>query len=245
MPQISFPDIKLKDIGDRLHDVREDAHLPDELRDRLADAGDRISGAGGRLGDEVGDRLSDLHWSDLRLPDIKLPGALRDLRAQKVELPRNLPKHLRRELSRFEVPQVTIGKPKPSGPPMVPFVVLAAVAGVFVGWWLATSEFASGRVRSMIHQARVRLGMASEWDETVEERTEEFWGDERGWETASQPIGGTDDDALDTAADSDAADSDAADSDVDAGEEGGDSTSGWPANRYGNPGGTIGDLDNR
>ena len=263
MPQISLPDFKIKDIGDRIQDVRDD-HLADDLRERLSGAGERVSEAGARIGEEVGERVSDLRWSDLRLPNLNLAGALRDLsmpnvRAPKVdvphmELPKNLPKNLRKELAKLEIPQVTIGKPKSSGPPVVPFVLLAATAGIFIGWWLATSEFASTRIRAMIDQARVRMGLASDWDETVEERTEEFWGSERGWETAGdadadQPKrewsstseslapsgsisgdGGSEEDD-----ESDHPSATLAGAGATAG-----ATSGWPGNPYGNPGGSTG-----
>ena len=265
MPQISFPDIKLKDIGDRLHDVR-DEHLADELRERLSEAGERVSEAGARIGEEVGERVSDIRWSDLRLPNLNLAGALKDLsmpnvRGPKVdvphfEMPKNLPKNLRKELAKLEIPQVTIGKPKSSGPPLVPFVVLAGVAGLFVGWWLATSEIASSRIRSMIDQVRARMGMASDWDEAVEERTEEFWGSERGWETPGEPdpdrtanressttiemtapsssISG------DTGSLRDDREASMASSGMARAGATAAATSGWPDNPYGNPGGATG-----
>lgn len=200
MPQISLPDKKLREISERIQDAADDSHLPEEIRERLAEAGDRIAeaadriaDAGGRVGSEVGDRLSDMKWPGLAaalraMPDVKLP----NLSAPKVDT-----RDLRKAVSKMELPQVHIGK-QPSGPPVVPLVVLAAVGGVFVGWWLATSAYTQERVRSVVQQVRSRVGLANDWDENVEERTEDFWGDERGWETNQNPGGAAatgDDDA--------------------------------------------------
>ena len=191
MPQISVPDKKLREISDRIQDAADDSHLPEEIRERLAEAGDRIADAadriadaGGRVGSEVGDRLSDLKWPGLAaalraMPDVKLP----NLSAPKVDT-----YDLRKAVSKLELPQVHVGK-QPSGPPVVPLVVLAAVGGAFVGWWLATSAYTSERVRAAVQQVKTRVGMANDWDENVEERTEDFWGDERGWETNQNPGG--------------------------------------------------------
>ena len=57
-------------------------------------------------------------------------------------------------------------------------------------------------MKSAVQQVRARMGMADDWDENVEERTEDFWSTERGWETNQDPggaaLGG--DDASGTAA---------------------------------------------
>ena len=193
MPQLSLPEIKLSELGDRFHDATDD--LPEDVRDRLSDAGERISDAaervsdaGGRFGSEVGERLSDFHWPGLSLPaalkampEVRLPSlSAPNVRAPKVALPHVDSRELRRAVAKLEIPQVTIGKQK-SGPPVVPIVILAAVGGAFLGWWLATSSYTSGKVRSLVHQARVRMGLAEEWDENIEARTEDFWSDARGW----------------------------------------------------------------
>lgn len=199
MPQLSLPEIKLSELGDRFHDATDD--LPEEVRDRLADAGDRISDAaermsdaGGRIGSEVGERLADFRWPGLTLPaalkampEVRLPSlSAPNMRAPNVDLPHVDSRDLRRAVARLEIPQVTFGRQK-SRPPVVPIVILAAVGGAFLGWWLATSSYTSGKVRSLVHQARVRMGLAEEWDDTIEARTEDFWSDERGSATNQNP----------------------------------------------------------
>lgn len=205
MPQLTLPEIKLSELGDRLHDATDD--LPEEVRERLSGAGERIadaaeraSHAGDRLGSDVSERLSDLRWPGLVLPAAlrAMPGVLApkldlpNVDLSKVDLRRDLPhvdtRDLRRAISRLEIPQVTVGKPK-AGPPVLPLVILAAVGGAFIGWWLATSSFAAGRLRALAHRAQARLGPVSDSDEGVEERTEDFWADERGWQTNQTPRG--------------------------------------------------------
>ncbi|MBM4407273.1 MAG: hypothetical protein FJ038_01430 [Chloroflexi bacterium] len=190
MPQISLPDIELSEIGERIQEAAEDARVPDEVRERLenaaellADVGERITAARGRLGSEVGERLSEVRWPALVLPAAlrALPGfRLPALAAPAMDVPRVDPGDLRRAVARLELPQVTIGKP-PAGPPVVPLLILAAVGGAFVGWWLATSTTTSTRVRSAVRQVRLRAGLERADDLNMEAMGEDFWADDRDW----------------------------------------------------------------
>jgi hypothetical protein len=193
MPQISLPEIKFSEIGERIQEAADESRIPEEVRERieeaaelLVDAGKDLSEAAGRLGDEVSERLADVKWPTIALPAAL--AALGEVKPPKVDVAKDA-KQLRKAVSKLELPEVAIG-PRRSGPPILPFVVLAAVGGVFVGWWLATSSFTSARVRSAVQQVRARMGMANEWDENVGERTEDFWSNEPGW-AADQAGGAT------------------------------------------------------
>jgi hypothetical protein len=193
MPQISLPELKLSELGDRLQEAADESRLPEEVRERiddaaemLADAGKDISEAASRLGSEVGERLADVKWPTLALPAAL--AALTEMKAPKVDLSGVDARDLRKALAKLDLPEVTVGR-RSSGPPIVPIVLLAAVGGVFVGWWIATSTYTSARVKSAVQQVRARMGMADDWDENVEERTEDFWSNERGWETNQDPGG--------------------------------------------------------
>jgi len=192
MPQISLPEINFSEIGERIQEAADESRIPEEVRERideaaelLADAGKDISEAASRLGSEVSERLSDVKWPALALP-AALAG-LADMKPPKVDVSVD-PKDLRKAVARLDLPEVTIGRRR-SGPPVVPLVLLAAVGGMFVGWWLATSTYTSGRVKSVVQQVRARMGKANDWDENVQERTEDFWSTERGWETNQNPGG--------------------------------------------------------
>jgi hypothetical protein len=191
MPQMSLQD-RFSELGERIQEAADESRIPDEVRDRIDDAaellveaGKDISEAASRLGSEVSERLSDVKW-----PAIALPAALAGLADVK---PPNMDvsvdaRDLRKAIAKLDLPEVTIGRRR-SGPPVVPLVLLAAVGGLFVGWWLATSSYTSARVKSAVQQVRTRMGMANDWDENVEERTEDFWSNERGWETNQNPGG--------------------------------------------------------
>jgi len=212
MPEISLPDIKLPDVkfrDGRLRDVK----LPDiDLRDRLPDVDLTKLSLPSALRDLSMPDVHDMHLPHMTMPDAlrDLPtpsmpdlaalGALRDVRAPKVELPdvdlRSLdprrldlsgvdPKRLR-AIAPFAKPA-----PKPSSP--LPWVVVAAVAGMFAGWWLATSSATGPAVRSFATRMRGRIddwrAGRSEWDD-AEERSQGFWGNETGWKQEGTHAGG-------------------------------------------------------
>ena len=187
MPQISLPEINLSEFGERLQEAADESRLPEEVRDRiddaaemLADAGKDISEAASRLGSEVGERLADVRWPTIALPAAL--AALAEVKPPKVDLGA---RDLRKAVAKLDLPQVTIGR-RSSSPPIVPIVLLAAVGGLFVGWWLATSTFTSARVKSAVHQVRARMGRADDYPN--EERAEDFWSDEPGgWATNQDP----------------------------------------------------------
>ena len=192
MPQISLPEIHLSEISGRLQEAADELRLPEEVRERLDDAGTALAEAGrdiseaaGRFGSEMGERLGDVKWPVIALPAAL--AALTEMKPPKVDVSVDT-RELRKAVSKLDLPEVTIGR-RSSGPPIVPIVFLAAVGGVFVGWWLATSALTSARVKSAVQQVRARMGRADDWDENVEERTEDFWSTERGWETNQDPGG--------------------------------------------------------
>ena len=85
MPQISLPEIHLSEISGRLQEAADELRLPEEVRERLDDAGTALAEAGrdiseaaGRFGSEMGERLGDVKW-----PAIALPAALAALTEMK------------------------------------------------------------------------------------------------------------------------------------------------------------------
>ena len=182
MPEISLPDIKLPDVSFRDARLR-DVKLPDiDLRDV---------------------KLPDVDLSKLSLPsalrDFSMPEvSLRDLKAPKVEMPdvdlRTLdPRRL--DLSGVDAKRlreiIPFAKPAPKPWSPLPWVVVAAAAGVFAGWWLATSSATGPAVRGAVARVRGRIdewrASRSDWAD-AEDRTEGFWSSEDGWkEEGSQP----------------------------------------------------------
>jgi hypothetical protein len=179
MPEISLPDIKLPDV--RFRDGRlRDMKLPDiDLRDHLPDVDLSKLSMPGVLRDmsmpEVslsGAHLPDVHAPDVHLSDLSLP----KFQFPDVDLSRIDTRRLR-ELTPFAKP----GKKSPSP---LPWVIVAGAAGLFAGWFLATSPVAGPMVRGMVGRVRDRMNAwragRSEWED-AEERTEGFWADEHGW----------------------------------------------------------------
>ena len=189
MPEIRLPDIKLPDVKFRDGRLR-DLKMPDiDLRDRLPDVDlSRIA---------LPSALRDMHMPEMSLPDVHMPDvhmpdfSVRDIRAPKLDLsgvdlrsldPRRIDlsgidaKRLR-QLSPFAKPA-----PKPASP--LPWVVVAAVGGLFAGWWLATSSLTGPKVRQFAAGLRGRIddwrSPRADWED-VEERTEGFWSSEQGW----------------------------------------------------------------
>ena len=213
MPEISLPDIKLPDIRFRDGKLR-DMKLPDiDLRDRLPDVDLSKLSLPGPLRDMSMPDVSmpDMHMPDMHMPEMHMPDRLRDLptpampslrdmKAPKVNMPdfdlssldpRRLdlsgmdPKKLR-ALAPFAKPA-----PKPSTP--WPWVIVAGLAGLFAGWWLATSSATGPAVRSAAERVRRRVedwrAGRSEWDD-AEERTEGFWSSDEGWKQEGSHHGG-------------------------------------------------------
>lgn len=146
MPEISLPDIKLPDVSFRDSKLR-DVKLPDiDLRDRLPDV-------------DLSKLSLPSALRDLSLPEV----SLRDLKAPRVEMPevdlRSLdPRRL--DLSGIDAKRlreiVPFAKPAPKPGSPLPWVVVAAAAGVFAGWWLATSSATGPAVRGTVAGIRGR-----------------------------------------------------------------------------------------
>ena len=156
MPEISLPDIKLPDI--RFRDGKL-AYLkvPDiDLRDRMPDVDlsrlrcrRRCATCRCRRCRCLDMHMPNVHMPDVHMPDVHMPAfRLRDVKGPKVDLSdldlRSLdPRRL--DLSGLDARRlrdlVPFAKPAPKPTSPLPYVALAAVAGLFAGWWLATSSF--------------------------------------------------------------------------------------------------------
>src|SRR5438128_9227258 len=127
-------------------------------------------------------KMSDLHLPDVRMPDVRMPDVrmpdvrMPDLRMRDLKMPRmDLPNVDLRDV-RNAIP---FGRPAPKPASPMPWVILAGIAGLFAGWWLATSSMTGPKARQVAERVRARIdemrGTGAEWDEAVEERTEGFW----------------------------------------------------------------------
>jgi hypothetical protein len=164
MPDVKLPDL---DLRDRLPDVDlSKLSMPSALRDLS---------------------LPDVHVPDVRLPKMDMPSPampevdLHALDPRRLDLSGLDPKRLR-ALTPFAKPAR-----KPASP--LPWIVVAGVAGMFAGWFLATSPMAHtmvGRIRARLQAWR---SGRSEWDD-AEERTEGFWANEQGWRQEGASRGG-------------------------------------------------------
>jgi hypothetical protein len=196
MPEISLPDIKLPDVKFRDGKLR-DVKLPDiDLRDRLPDVDlSRISlPAGLREVSMPEVSMPDISLRDVRVPEIRRPDIhvdLSDLDLKAID-PRRI------DLSGIDADRlreiVPFMKPARKPASRLPFVLLAAVGGIFAAWWLATSSRTGPRVRSLAADIRRRVDeMRGDrgWDDT-EGRGEGSWPSEHDWKAQSdQATGGT------------------------------------------------------
>lgn len=194
MPEISLPDIKLPDIKFRDGKLR-DMKLPDiDLRDRLPDVDLSRLALPGALRDMSMPEMSmpDLRMPEMHMPDIHMPDFnLRDVKAPRVDLSDVDLKSLdprRLDLSGVDAKRlraiVPFARPAPKPASPVLWVVVAAVGGLFAGWWLATSSVTGPKMRQLAERAQARIsdwrGARAHWDD-VEEHAEGFWSTEDGW----------------------------------------------------------------
>lgn len=189
MPEISLPDIKLPDVRFRDGKLR-DMKLPDiDLRDRLPDVDlSKISLPAALRDMSMPDMsMPDIHMPEMHMPDINL----RDMKAPKVDLSDLDLKSLdprRIDLSGVDAKRlramVPFARPAPKPASPLPWVVVAAVGGLFAGWWLATSSVTGPKVREFAERVKARIadwrGARADWDD-VEEHAEGFWSTEDGW----------------------------------------------------------------
>jgi hypothetical protein len=164
MPDISLPEIKLPDVKWRDGHLR-DMKLPDiDLRDRMPD----VDLSKVPLPTAMRDlSMPDISLSDVRVPEVnlskvRLPDvSLDDLKGMNVDLSGLDAKKLR-DLAPFMKPA-----PKPAS--KLPWVIVAAVGGMFAGWWFATSSQTGPKVREMTARLRGRIddwrASRSEWDD--------------------------------------------------------------------------------
>jgi len=178
MPDISLPDVR---FGDR---KLRDARIPDiDLRDRLA----------------------EVDLGHLRLPEVTIPAALRDLARNDVSIPNAL-RHVSLpdtgwdprlptvdDLRRFGVPEAALArfgvKPKRQPSDILPWALVGGMAGAFAAWWLWTSSMTGPRIRAALHRARRTVGgfrPAGDWEHASDGGAEPHWGSPDGWRTAGE-----------------------------------------------------------
>ncbi|MFL5679070.1 MAG: hypothetical protein ACJ77B_00545 [Chloroflexota bacterium] len=117
--------------------------------------------------------MPDISFPEVRLPEFKLPEGLREMNREdiqkaipEVHLPSiTLPKRgdVSKELAKAAKEIDKAGKeldkalPRRAAPSPIPFVVLGVLAGLFAGWFLATSPTTAPRIGSLMDGLRARI----------------------------------------------------------------------------------------
>jgi hypothetical protein len=117
--------------------------------------------------------MPDISFPEVRLPELKLPDGLREMNREdiqkaipEVHLPSiSLPKRgdVSKELAKAAKEIDKAGKeldkalPRRAGPSPIPFVVLGVLAGLFAGWFLATSPTTAPRIGTLMDGLRGRI----------------------------------------------------------------------------------------
>ncbi|HVA87298.1 MAG TPA: hypothetical protein VNF73_13415 [Candidatus Saccharimonadales bacterium] len=186
MPEISLPDIKLPDVRIR------DRHLPDV---RIPDI-------------DLRDRMPAVDLGHLRMPEMAVPAALRDVSFRDVSLPSalrdvsvpNLGRdvHLPSvdDVRRVRLPEGALRrlgrKPKRRGAGMMPWVAVTGMASAFAAWWLWTSAITGPRVRAAVGRARRKIDRLRAVDgrhRGTQTEAEPYWSSPDGWRTAGEDGG--------------------------------------------------------
>jgi hypothetical protein len=116
--------------------------------------------------------MPDISLPEVHLPEFKLPEGLRDMnrediqkampdvRLPKIELPRrNLSKELAKAGKEIEKVGRDLDKalPRREAPSPLPFVFFGLLAGLFIGWFLASSTVAGPRIGGLVDEVRGRV----------------------------------------------------------------------------------------
>lgn len=143
--------------------------------------------------------MPDISLPEVRLPEIKLPESLRDMnrediqkampdvRLPKIELPKraDIAKELSKAGREIEKAGREAGReiekagrdldkalPRRPAPSPLPFVFFGLLAGLFIGWFLASSTVTGPRINGIVGDVR---GRVDRWrKESAKDTTDEF-----------------------------------------------------------------------
>ena len=117
--------------------------------------------------------MPDITLPEVRLPSIRLPEGLRDMNKEDiqkavsdVQLPKiDLPKRsdVAKELAKASKGLEKAGKdidkmiPRRAAPSPLPFVIFGMLAGLFVGWFLASSSVTGPKIGALAEDVRGRV----------------------------------------------------------------------------------------
>jgi hypothetical protein len=125
--------------------------------------------------------MPDISLPEVRLPDFRLPEGLRDMNREDIQkampdvrMPRfELPKRsdVSKELAKASR-DLDKALPRRAAPSPLPFVFFGMLAGLFIGWFLASSTVTGPRIGSAVDEVRGRVakwrtsdsGMDDEYD---------------------------------------------------------------------------------
>jgi hypothetical protein len=110
--------------------------------------------------------MPDISLPEVHLPDFRLPEGLRDMNREDIQrampdvrLPRlELPKRpsLSKELAKAGK-EIDRALPRGATPSPLPFVFFGILAGVFIGWFLASSTVTGPRIGGLVDEIRGRV----------------------------------------------------------------------------------------
>ncbi|TMC63931.1 MAG: hypothetical protein E6J17_04295 [Chloroflexi bacterium] len=110
--------------------------------------------------------MPDISLPEVHLPDFKLPEGLRDMNREDIQkampdvrLPKiDLPKRseISKELAKASR-EVDKALPRRSAPSPLPFVFFGMLAGLFIGWFLASSTVTGPRIGGAVDEVRGRV----------------------------------------------------------------------------------------
>jgi hypothetical protein len=135
--------------------------------------------------------MPDISLPEVHLPEFKLPEGLRDMnrediqkampdvRLPKIALPRRgaVSKELSKELAKagkeLEKASRDVEKvlPRRAAPSPLPFVFFGMLAGLFIGWFLASSTVTGPRIGGVVDEVR---GRVARWRSTSTEVEDEY-----------------------------------------------------------------------
>jgi hypothetical protein len=124
--------------------------------------------------------MPDISLPEVHLPDFKLPEGLRDMNREDIQrampdvrLPRfELPKRsaITKELAKAGK-EIDNALPRRAAPSPLPFVFFGMLAGLFIGWFLASSTVTGPRIGGVVDEVR---GRVARWRSSSTEIEDEY-----------------------------------------------------------------------
>lgn len=145
--------------------------------------------------------MPDISFPEVHLPDFKLPEGLRDMnrediqkamsdvRLPKIDLPRrsDISKELAKELAKAGR-DIDKALPRRAAPSPLPFVFFGMLAGLFIGWFLASSTVTGPRIGGAVDEVR---GRVAKWRENTANGDDDYDSQPAAYPDALRDSGGS------------------------------------------------------